>query len=1213
MNTLLPSELRPSLKGECLSEKAGHVRHLAQAGYRNSWISSRPGSGGWRWRGNVLVGLAHICILTFQSCELYAQQGTSAHLTLPTGQPGFITDIRYSADGELLLTGSAGSASAVLWLAGSGTRLREFKCGAGSAIRLPMSINADHTRAVFGCPDRTVRLVDLQNGEFIAQSGAFAAPVSSVAFGRNAGQVVVVAGAVMLFDLNSNQILKRLPGRFAPKNALVSRSGECAVAWNDDIIQVADLDTWQYARTIPGISYFNAGDIADDCSLALLSGDQNLTYIADLRAGKMMRSWSAHKGGDLAVALSRDHRHALSGGVGDAFARVWSVDTGEPQGSFRTSDRADNPSVEALAMSPDDRYIVAAPGLAFGAIVFRVGDTAAVQRLDSHSVADMSLATSVDGRWIATSGRASTVGSVWIWDLRKGSPLILQGGVPYHSTALAFSPDNRFLAAGFRDGTLLVWRTQDWAEVSHLKAHDRTLSAICFLPDSAHLLTGSFDGTIRQWSVDLKPMGIVKEAVTGELNGPLGGSWTDSITRITVTPDSKYVLASGQGMAAALVEIAKRKFVPAFRHDEAWELGASSISGDGSLAVTAGNDGSVRIWNLRTQAFQRNLEGVFPKGAGGTVRAIAFSPDGTRLVTGNGSGSGALDEWDTRTGKRVFRFAPDTEGIDALTYSADGRHLIAGSSDGQVRLFERGIAAPIVTIVTFDDDTWSVVSPNGGFDAAKLEGPSLLHWMISDDPFNPLGIEVFTRDFFTPKLLAKLLFGGESKRADPVATLALPDLNRAQPQVEILDVKPEESVGEVSVRVRVTGVPSHVQTDAAGLPLQSGAFDLRLFRDGQIVAEYPQPTPEGPDDRDSWLRDSRILDRGARVLQIPHVQLPRRAGVDHVIFTAYAFNRDRVKSETSAPFSFPSGGALSPPAQPRRRRAYVITMGVNATQAGGPWDLSVAVPSAREAARLWRERLSKECEVIEINLMAEVDADGAIARADATKSNLRAILDLLAGREKQVSAGVRQAVDPQRRLRPATPDDAVVLHVASHGYANPQGQFFLIPFDTGTQRGIDEQLLTRCQSKADSSPLCSAAESFLSHAISSDDLAGWWAGVDGGDMVMVLDSCHSGAVPGQGFRAGPLGDRGFGQLAYDKGLRIFAATQPDKIARGTVVKGPATLLIEALKTAATPTAGQGISAWLRTAERMLPQRARQLYPTLNEDDLQWPELMDFRR
>src|SRR5207237_3254783 len=117
----------------------------------------------------------------------------------------------------------------------------------------------------------------------------------------------------------------------------------------------------------------------------------------------------------------------------------------------------------------------------------------------------------------------------------------------------------------------------------------------------------------------------------------------------------------------------------------------------------------------------------------------------------------------------------------------------------------------------------------------------------------------------------------------------------------------------------------------------------------------------------------------------------------------------------------------------------------------------------------------------------------------------------------------------------------------------------------------------------------------------------------GGEMVMVLDSCHSGAAPGQGFRPGPLGDRGFGQLAYDKGLRIFAATQPEKVARGTAVQGPATLLIEALNTAATSTVGQAIGAWLRTAEGMLPHRARQLYPTLNEDDLQWPELMDFRR
>ena len=46
-------------------------------------------------------------------------------------------------------------------------------------------------------------------------------------------------------------------------------------------------------------------------------------------------------------------------------------------------------------------------------------------------------------------------------------------------------------------------------------------------------------------------------------------------------------------------------------------------------------------------------------------------------------------------------------------------------------------------------------------------------------------------------------------------------------------------------------------------------------------------------------------------------------------------------------------------------------------------------------------------------------------------------------------------------------------------------------------------------------------------------------------MVLVLDTCHSAAsVGGDDFRPGPMGDAGLGQLAYDKGMRVLAATQP---------------------------------------------------------------------
>ncbi len=48
---------------------------------------------------------------------------------------------------------------------------------------------------------------------------------------------------------------------------------------------------------------------------------------------------------------------------------------------------------------------------------------------------------------------------------------------------------------------------------------------------------------------------------------------------------------------------------------------------------------------------------------------------------------------------------------------------------------------------------------------------------------------------------------------------------------------------------------------------------------------------------------------------------------------------------------------------------------------------------------------------------------------------------------------------------------------------------------------------------------------------------------------MIVDECQSAAaVEGEAFLPGPMGSRGLGQLAYDKGMRILAATQADNAA-----------------------------------------------------------------
>ena len=62
---------------------------------------------------------------------------------------------------------------------------------------------------------------------------------------------------------------------------------------------------------------------------------------------------------------------------------------------------------------------------------------------------------------------------------------------------------------------------------------------------------------------------------------------------------------------------------------------------------------------------------------------------------------------------------------------------------------------------------------------------------------------------------------------------------------------------------------------------------------------------------------------------------------------------------------------------------------------------------------------------------------------------------------------LRQEVDPEHKLKAARPDDAVVLYVASHGYADSNGTFYLMPYDTGPPGatwGITEDVLNEFSS-----------------------------------------------------------------------------------------------------------------------------------------------------
>jgi WD40 repeat protein len=236
---------------------------------------------------------------------------------------------------------------------------------------------------------------------------------------------------------------------------------------------------------------------------------------------------------------------------------------------------------------------------------------------------------------------------------------------------------------------------RDKPEVKDLGGHDSYVTGLALAGST--LVSGSYDGRLIWWDVE---SGSRIRAVDAHRR------W---IRHVASTPDGKVVASVADDMVCRIWDVASGQLLHELRgheemtpHQFASMLFACAISPDGRRIATGDKVGHIAVWEIDSGRRLAELEApvfytwdpVQRRHSIGGIRALAFSPDGTRLAVGGIGKIGNIDHLDSkprmevfdwRKGERLGEALGEGRGmVERLEFHPDGDWLLGagGYTDG---------------------------------------------------------------------------------------------------------------------------------------------------------------------------------------------------------------------------------------------------------------------------------------------------------------------------------------------------------------------------------------------------------------------------------------------------------------------------------------------------------------------------------------------------
>jgi WD40 repeat protein len=164
------------------------------------------------------------------------------------------------------------------------------------------------------------------------------------------------------------------------------------------------------------------------------------------------------------------------------------------------------------------------------------------------------------------------------------------------------------------------------------------------------------------------------------------------------------------------------------------QVKATAFSPDGTKILTGDSDGIVQLWNMETG----KPVGV-PMKHENSVVALAFRPDGKVIATGSWDNTARL--WNAETGEPVGVPMKHENFVVSLAFRPDGKVIATGGWDNTVRFWQADTGKPVGFPLKLEDSADVVAfSPDGRVIATVYNGATWRLWRA--DTGKPIGLAI---------------------------------------------------------------------------------------------------------------------------------------------------------------------------------------------------------------------------------------------------------------------------------------------------------------------------------------------------------------------------------------------------------------------------------------------------------------------------------------